>query len=177
MRQLTFLVSLITRDNDYQREQVSAAEEIARRLGAKLQFAYAENDAINQSQQILSAVQSPPAERPDGIVFEPVGTGLAQVAKAATQAAVGWAVLNREVDYIAELRPGRRAPIFSLSSDHEEVGRIQGRQMGALLPNGGMVPYIEGPSSGSAARQRTQGMYATKPANVQIRTNDQGTVD
>lgn len=171
MRQLTFLVSLITKDNDYQREQAVAAEETARRLGAKLQFTYAENDAITQSQQILTAVQSPPGERPDGIVFEPAGTGLAQVAKAAAQVSVGWAVLNREVDYIAELRRGgRSAPIFSLSSDHEEVGRIQGRQMGALLPNGGLVLYIEGPSSGSAARQRTQGMYATRPANIQIRT-------
>jgi ribose transport system substrate-binding protein len=170
MKQLTFLVSLITADNDYQREQAAAAEETARRLGANLKIVYAENDAINQSQQILNAVQSPANARPDGIIFEPAGTGLAQVARAAAEAGIGWAVLNREVDYLAALRSTRRTPVFSLSSDNEEVGRIQGRQMGALLPNGGLVLYIEGPSSGSVASQRTKGMYSTKPANVQIRS-------
>jgi ABC-type sugar transport system substrate-binding protein len=170
MKELTFLVSLITRDNDYQREQAAAAEETAMRLGAKLQLVYAEGDAINQSQQILAAVQSPAGVRPDGIVFEPAGTGLAQVAHAAAKAGIGWAVLNREVEYIAELRAAHRIPMFSLSSDHVEVGRIQGRQMGALLPNGGLVLYIEGPSSTSAASQRTQGMHSTKPSNIQLRT-------
>ena len=170
MSEFTFLASLITKDNDFQREQAAAAEEAARRLGARVQLVYAENDAINQSQQILKAIQSPAAERPNGVVLEPVGTGLAQVARAAGLAGIGWVVLNREVDYIASLRAGHRTPIFGLSSDHEEVGRIQGRQMGELLPNGGLVLYIEGPTSGSAARLRTQGMYSTKPANVQIRT-------
>lgn len=167
---LTYFVSLITKDNDFQRQQAAAAEDAARRLGARVQLVYAENDAINQSQQILKAVQSPAVERPNGVVLEPVGTGLAQVARAAARAGIGWVVLNREVDYIGSLRAAHRTPIFGLSSDHEEVGRIQGRQMGALLPNGGLVLYIEGPTSGSAARLRTQGMYSTKPANVQIRT-------
>lgn len=170
MRELTFLVSLITRDNDFQRHQANAAEETARRLGANLQLVFAENDAINQSQQILKVVQSA-TERPDGIIFEPAGTGLAQVARAAVRAGIGWAVMNREVDYIAELRAGINAPpVFRVSTDHEGVGRIQGQQMGALLPNGGLVLYIEGPSSSSAAGERLRGMYSTKPANIQLRT-------
>jgi len=90
-------------------------------------------------------------------------------AQAAAAAQVGWVVLNREIDYIPELRSKSRVPIFAISTDHVEVGRIQGRQMAALLPNGGTVLYIEGPSGSSAAQQRTEGMEVTKPANVAVR--------
>src|SRR5260370_4836802 len=47
---------------------------------------------------------------------------------------------------------------------------MQGRQCAALLPKGGSVIDLEGPSISSAARQRTAGMYEAKPANIQIRT-------
>lgn len=170
MSKLNFLVSLVTRDNDYQCEQAAAVIRAAQQLAVSVEVVYADNDSINQSQQLLEAIQGPPDARPQGILFEPAGTGLAQVARAAMAGGIGWAILNREVDYIASLRSAYRVPIFGLSSDHVEVGRIQGRQMGALLPNGGLALYIEGPSSGSAAQQRTRGMLATKPGNVQIRT-------
>ena len=91
-----------------------------------------------------------------------------QVAKAAITAGVGWAVLNRDAAYISELRPGAKAPIFCVSNDHIEIGRIQGRQFAALLPKGGNVLYIQGPSENSAAKERTQGMLSTKPANIQV---------
>jgi len=171
MEKYNFLVSLTNTDNDYQREQETSAKEAARRLGISVQIADADNDPINQSQQLLKAIQAPPADRPHAIIFEPVGgTALPQVARAAAGAGMGWVVLNREVDYVAELRKGCRAPIFALSSDHTEIGRIQGRQFAALLPKGGTVLYIQGPSGSLAAQQRTTGMYETKPANVQVRT-------
>ncbi|HVO56607.1 MAG TPA: substrate-binding domain-containing protein [Dongiaceae bacterium] len=165
------LVSLTTNDNDYQQEQAKSAEEAARRLNVELQILYADNDAINQSTQLLRAIQTAPQVRPAAIVFEPVGgTALPQVAKAAATANVGWAVLNRDANYVSELRRTTKAPIFCVSNDHVEIGRIQGRQMAALLPKGGNVLYIQGPSENSAAKERTQGMMSTKPANVQITT-------
>src|SRR6266851_2738221 len=86
-------------------------------------------------------------------------------------AGIGWVVLNREIDYdIAAIRRIRNVPVFRITSNHEEIGRIQGRQYTALLPKGGSVLYVEGPSNSSAARQRTAGMYETKAANIQIRT-------
>jgi ABC-type sugar transport system substrate-binding protein len=171
MNRPNFLISLTNDDNDYQQEQAAAAEDAARRLGVGLQIVYAENDAITQSQQLLKVIQSGSALRPDAIIFEPVGaTALPQVARAAVTAGIGWVVLNRDVDYMAELRRVSRVPVFAITSDHEEIGRIQGRQMAALLPKGGYVLYIEGPSESSAARQRTSGMHETKPAEIQIRT-------
>jgi ribose transport system substrate-binding protein len=170
MKKLKFLVSLTTNDNDYQIEQAAAAEEAARRLGADIQIIYAENDSITQSQQILSVIQSRSDSHPDGIIFEPVGgTALPQVARAAVSAGISWVVLNRNVDYIAEIRKTQRVPIFGVSSDHEEIGRIQGHQFAALLPKGGTVLHIQGPSESLAAKQRTTGMYESKPADVQVK--------
>jgi ribose transport system substrate-binding protein len=168
-KKLRILVSLTTNDNDYQIEQAQSAEQAAKRLGVAVEIAHADNDAITQSTQILKAVQAEPGVRPDGIIFEPVGgTALPQVARAAAAAGIGWAVLNRDANYMAELRKTANTPIFTVSSDHVEIGRIQGRQFAALLPRGGSVLYVQGPSENSAAKERTTGMQETKPANIQV---------
>jgi ribose transport system substrate-binding protein len=164
---LNFVVSLTTDDNDYQQEQAAAAEAAGKRFGVGIQVIHADNDAFKQSDQLLKIVQSP-GFRPDAIIFEPVGTALPQVAKAACSAGIGWVVLNREADYIGELRRTGTAPAFAVSSNHLEIGRLQGLQMAALLPKGGNVLYIQGPSDNSAAKQRTMGMQQTKPANAKI---------
>ncbi len=170
MKKLSFLISLTTDDNDYQQEQAKAAEEAARRFGADIKIIYAQNDSIAQSQQLLNVIQSQ-GQHPDAIVFEPVGgTALPQAARAAGAAGIGWVVMNRDVDYISELRKSYKGPFFSVTSDHEEVGRIQGRQLGALLPQGGSVLQIQGPTESLAAKQRSAGMYETKPTDVQVKT-------
>ena len=76
-------------------------------------------------------------------------------------------MLNRDASYLEELRKSSKAPMFGVSSDHVEIGRLQGRQLAALLPKGGSVLYIQGPSENSAAKERTVGMHETKPANIQ----------
>jgi ribose transport system substrate-binding protein len=170
MKKLSLLVALTTDDNDYQIEQAASAEDAARRNGAELKIVYADNDAIRQSQQLLQVIQSTSSPRPDAIVFEPAGsTSLPQVARAAAAAGIGWVILNREAEYTAELRRTFKVPVFAITSDHQEIGRIQGQQIGALLPQGGSVLYIQGPSGSDAAQRRTEGMQQAKPANVQVR--------
>jgi ribose transport system substrate-binding protein len=171
MKRLSFLVSLTNNDNDYQQEQAAAAEKAGRRFGVDVKIIHANNDALAQSQQLLHYVQDSSVVRPDAILFEPAGgTAFPQVARAAAAAGIGWVVLNHEVDYIVELRRTYKVPVFAISSDHEEVGKIQGKQFAALLPNGGSILYIEGPANSSAAKERTAGMIATKPANIQVKT-------
>jgi len=171
MKRLNFLVSLTNNDNDYQQEQAAAAEKTARRLGVDVKIIHANNDAVAQSQQLLHYVQDSTVQRPDAILFEPAGgTAFPQVARAAAAAGIGWVVLNHDVDYILELRRQFKVPIFAISSDHVEVGKIQGKQFAALLPNGGNILYIEGPANSSAAKERTMGMNQTKPANIQVKT-------
>ncbi len=170
MKNLSFVVSLITHDNDFQMEQAAAAEETARRLGVDISILYADGDTIQQSQQLLHVIQGPSESHPAGIIIEPAGgTGLPQVARASIAAGIPWVVANREADYLTNLRKQARVPVFAVTSDHEEIGRIQSRQFAALLPNGGSVLYIQGPSESSAAKLRTAGMYDAKPSNVDIK--------
>ena len=169
MNKLSVVVSLLTQDNDYQREQAASAQAAALKLGANVQIIYANNDAVQQTQQILSFIQEP-GRRPDAILVEPVGTGMPQVARAAVSAGIAWGVVNTEVDYIPVLRQRALVPVFSIGSDHEEIGRLQGQQIAAILGVEGCVLYIEGPSGRDVSRMRTKGMMSTKPQRVAVNT-------
>ncbi len=171
MKRLSFVVSLTNNDNDYQLEQAAAAERVARRLGVDIKIMHANNDALAQSQQLLHYVQDSSAPRPDAILFEPAGgTAFPQVARAAAAAGIGWVVLNHEADYILDIRRQYKVPTFIITSDHQDVGKIQGKQLAALLPNGGSILYIEGPANSSAAKERSSGMNRAKPVNINVKT-------
>lgn len=169
MEKLNIVVSLITEQNDYQLEQAASAQAVARKLGANLQVIYANNDAVHQTQQILQYIQDP-LKRPDAILVEPVGTGMPQVAKAAVGAGIGWVLINSDVDYLPQLRQHSLVPVFSVANNHEEIGRIQGQQIGTILGEEGCVLYVEGPTVRDVARMRTKGMMATKPLKVKVKT-------
>ncbi|MFZ1918891.1 MAG: substrate-binding domain-containing protein [Terriglobales bacterium] len=165
------LLSVTNDTNDFQIEQVKGARQAAARLGADLDIVYAQDDGVNQSQQLLNRIQSPAAPRPTVIIFEPAGsTTLPHVARAAAAGGIGWVVLSRDAEYIAELRSAFHIPAFVVTADHEEIGRIQGRQLAALVPLGGIVLEIQGPSQSKAAALRHAGLLATKPENIQLRT-------
>jgi ribose transport system substrate-binding protein len=167
MDKLKVVVALITRDNDYQAEQAVAVTNVAARFGVKIQIIYADNDAVNQTQQLIKIIQDP-IQRPSAILVEPVGTGMPQVAKAAVGAGIGWGIINSEPDYIAELRRNGEIPVFSVSTDQIEVGRIQGKQMAALVQEGNVL-YIEGPFNSTATQHRTKGMLSTKPGGIELK--------
>jgi ABC-type sugar transport system substrate-binding protein len=167
MEKLNVVVALTTRENDYQAEQAVAVADMAARLGVKIQIIYADNDAVNQTQQLIKIIQDP-IQRPSAILVEPVGTGMPQVAKAAVGAGIGWGIINSDPDYIGELRRNGEVPVFSVSTDQSEVGRIQGKQLGVLVPKGNVL-YVEGPFNSTATQHRTKGMLSTKPAAVELK--------
>lgn len=166
---LTFALSLITRESDYQQEQAICAQECAQRLKIDVEISYADNDAIKQSQQLLQIIQSRSHEV-NALIFEPAGnTAFPQVARAAAAAGLGWVVMNRGDDSIAELRQRYGSPICSVTEDHKETGRILGRQVAALLPQGGMLLCVQGPSGSPVTGLRLAGMEETKPANIDLK--------
>ena len=169
MNTLNVVVSLITKENDYQLEQAASAEAAASKLGANVQIIYAGNDAVQQTQQILAFIQDP-AKKPDAILAEPVGTSMEQIARAAVKAGIGWGIINSSAEYLPEFRRQAKVPVFSVVSDHEAIGKIQGLQMAALLGDTGNVLYIEGPSVRDVAKLRTKGMLATKPPGVSVKS-------
>ncbi len=170
MKKLRFVISLVTQESDYQRELADAAQRAAARLGVDLQILFAENDSITQSQQLIRAIQDSSAGI-NALIAEPAGgTAFPQAARAAAAAGLGWVVLNRHDSYIEELRGKYSVPMYSVSVDHEEVGKIHGRQIAALLPGGGTVLYLQGPSSSSVSQLRVTGINESKPKNIQLKS-------
>jgi ABC-type sugar transport system substrate-binding protein len=91
------------------------------------------------------------------------------VARAAAEAGIGWAILNLKPEYLSKLRAAGSCVMFGVGADHLEIGRIQGKQLAKLLPRGGDVLMIQGPSDNAAAQQRTLGIQEAKPDNISLR--------
>jgi ABC-type sugar transport system substrate-binding protein len=153
------LVSLLTSDQEFQLLQAASARDAAARAGIEVEVQFAENNAVQQIHQIFERIHADGATRPAAIVVETVsGEGLERAARNAVRAGIGWVLMNRGATYIEALRAERSdLPISSVSVDSEEVGRIQGRQLRALLPSGGRVLYIQGPPDTAAAQERLRG--------------------
>lgn len=166
------LASFLSRDQEFQVLQAKDAEQAAARHGLELEVLFADNNAIEQIQQLFRQIYLLPEQRPAAIVVETVtGEGLERVARNAAQAGIGWVLLNRRVAYVEELRsayPG--LPISSVGTDQVEVGRLQGLQFRALLPGGGSVLYLQGPPDTSVARERLEGMQeSVRGAGVEVK--------
>ncbi len=170
MTKLRVVVSL-PNDNAYQHAQAAVAKATGELLGLELQVLHANDDSITQSQQLLEVIQSRPDSRPHGLLVEPVtATGLRRVAEAAVTAGIAWVISNSDVDYIRQLSKISKVPVFTVSQGQNEIGRLQGKQMTALLPQGGNVLMIEGPGISSVSLQRHEGMETARPRNVQLTT-------
>jgi ABC-type sugar transport system substrate-binding protein len=170
MAKLRIVVSL-PNDNAYQHQQEIAAKSAAASLGVDLRVIHAHDDSITQSQQLLEIIQSNSAEMPNAFLVEPVtATGLRRVAEVAVAKGIGWVISNSEVDYVKQLRKSPQVPVFTVTQGQQEIGRLQGKQIAAFLPQGGSVLCIQGPSMSSVAVQRFEGMESAKPKNVQVTT-------
>ncbi len=152
-------VSLTDEQQEYQRLQAAEARAAAQRHHFALDVLYAENNAVLQIHQLFARLHAPPSERPAAIVVHPIaGDGLERVARNAAEAGVGWLTLNRNSPYLEGLRRGHPAlPIACVTPDQREVGRIQGRQIRSLSPQGGLIVYVQGLASASAAQDRLHG--------------------
>ena len=152
------VVSLPDNANEFQLLQAADAQATAASLGLVAEVLYADNNAVLQIQQLFKCIHA--AERPAAIVVEPVALeGMERVAQKAASAGIGTAILNCTVGYVDRLRAEfPKLPIFAVGSDQVEIGRLQGRQIQALLPSGGTVLYIQGPLSATAAREWLKGM-------------------
>lgn len=152
------VVALPDQSNEFQHLQMDDARAVAPRLGIEIELLDADRNAVLQIQQIFKFIHG--QARPRAIIVEPVAIeGMERVAQKAVAAGIGIGLLNvvgANVDALRKQQP--QLPIFTLGSDQVEIGRTQARQMRVLLPAGGTVLYMQGPTNASAARERFQGM-------------------
>jgi ABC-type sugar transport system substrate-binding protein len=151
------VVSLPDRSNEFQHLQADDAIAVASRLGIEIELLDADRNAVLQIQQLFKFIHA--QERPRALVVEPVAIeGMERLAQKAAAAGMGIGLLNVVGGHVEALRKQYpQLPIFTLGSDQVEIGRLQARHMRLLLPGGGTVLYLQGPTSSGAARERFQG--------------------
>jgi ABC-type sugar transport system substrate-binding protein len=170
-------------DGDYQQLLLEDCLREARRHDFPVRAFSADNDSERQLQQIQACLKEPPGVRPTVMLVCPVrDTAMLSTAYAAARLGVGWVLLGRWSCYMAHLREEfPRLPVFSVTPDQVEIGRIQGRLFRALLPDGGDLLYIRGPLGISSATRRFEGVQeALRGSSIQMSaissdwTNDGG---
>jgi ribose transport system substrate-binding protein len=171
------LVNLFSASQEYQVRQAEDARATAVRLGLDVEVVFSEGNAVLQIQQLFAALRAPASEKPVVLVVSTQAPdGLERVARNAVQSGVGWILLNRQATYIDRLRQDHpRVLITSVTADHRDVGRIQGRQIRSLIPGGGSVLYVQGPTEVPSARQRLEGTreeLAGSPYDLRVLNGD-----
>jgi ABC-type sugar transport system substrate-binding protein len=154
------LVALLDVSQEFQRYQAIDAQRIGAELGVAVEVAFAGNSAAAQESQLVDVVARTAAERPAVVFVQTVsGDGLELVARAVARSGSGWVLINRRAAYMQDLREEYPdLPIASVSADQVEIGRIQGRQLLALLGRAdARVLYLTGPRDTSAAQDRLEG--------------------
>ncbi len=155
-------LALRATDNDYQQRLRADALTVAAELGFEIEVVAAQNDSNRQQQQITKLVEGPKGPELAAVLVSAVRDDvLGDVARLATKAGIGWVVLHREAPYLAALRDEfPTLPTFAVTPDQEQIGRIQGQQVKALLGDAGHVLTVTGPLQTSSAQKRLDGLRA-----------------
>jgi ABC-type sugar transport system substrate-binding protein len=159
--------------NDYQDALVRSARFCCERRGLQLEVHDAGNSSDKQLQQIIACVRGPARARTAALLVHPVLDGMhEQAAQEAARVGLGWVLLNRVGAYVTDLRQRYpQVPLFAVTPDQVEIGRMQGRAVRALLPSGGRVLYVQGPLMASSSRARASGMEEVlKDAGVAVQS-------
>ncbi|HET6438536.1 MAG TPA: sugar ABC transporter substrate-binding protein [Anaeromyxobacter sp.] len=155
----TVLFSLLGDDQEFQKMQAEEGQSAAARAGLAAEVVYCHNSPSAQLQQLQSALKAPPATRPVAIAFQPAAvTGLEALARTAVQGGVGWISFDA-APYLQGLQrefPGKLVAL--VSTDNREMGRLMARAIHALLPRGGKIVHLEGPSLGGPVIHRREGL-------------------
>jgi ABC-type sugar transport system substrate-binding protein len=150
---------LVDETNHFQQLLKADAQAAAARAGLKLETLFT-GESLAEHLGALRRLIVDPDRRPRALLVMAVRDhGLDRVVREAAAAGVHFVFLNAVEDDLDSVR--RDFPAASVSTvcpDEVETGRVQGRQMRALVPAGRRVLYIQGSPRSLAARQRTAGM-------------------
>ncbi len=146
------VVSLLTARQEFQRQQEEDARATAAHHGLRIEVVFAENDPATQIRQLEAYLRLAPEARPAAFVVETVAAvGFEKIARGALGAGIGWVVIASRAPYLESLHDEfPHSLVTSATTDEMEIGRIQARHFRTLLPSGGKVLYVEGPSMSAA---------------------------
>jgi len=129
-----------------------------RRLGIEVEVAFA--PGFDQLRVLKRRLVDPAAPPLDAVVTEPASTSTMDLMLRQLKGKTGLVILSAWGPSIEQNAAswGAGLPLGNVSTDHTRVGEIQGRQVAALLPQGGRLLCVAGPARASAAQQRLDGL-------------------
>jgi ABC-type sugar transport system substrate-binding protein len=154
------VVSLLTSAQEFQLLQAADARAAGQRAATDVEVVFAENNAVQQIQQLYRFVHAEEASRPAAMIVEAVSqSGMERLARNALKRGIAWVALEWKAEYLAPLRAENPlVPVASVAADEHETGRIQARQFQALLPRGGRVLFLQGPQDSMTTAGRFDGL-------------------
>ncbi len=163
-------LALVDETNQFQQLLKADAEAAARKAGLEIETLFT-GESLAEHLGALRRLIVAPERRPAALLVMAVRDhGLDRVVREAAGAGVHFVFLNAVEDDLEAVR--REFPAVSISTvcpDEVETGRVQGRQMRALVSAGRRVLYIQGSPRSLASRQRTAGMQeATAGAPFEV---------
>jgi ABC-type sugar transport system substrate-binding protein len=167
------VVSLLSSAQEFQLLQAADARAAGQRTGLDVELVFCENNAIQQIQQLYSFIHAPEDRRPAALVVEAVTSeGMERLARNALKAGIAWVWQQWRTEYLATLRAQYpKVPVVSVAVDEDEIGSIQARQAHALLPQGGGLLVVQGPSESTTAVRRYDGLVSgLQNSGVEIRS-------
>jgi ribose transport system substrate-binding protein/inositol transport system substrate-binding protein len=162
---------LVDEKNPFQQLLRADAQAAARRTGLEIDTLFTGDSFTEQTAALRRLVGADAAVRPGAVLVMAVRDhGLSRVVREAAAAGVHFVFLNAtEDDLEAVRREAGAATVTVVCPDEVETGRVQGRQLRALVPAGRRVLYVQGNPRSLAARQRTAGMQeATSGAGLDV---------
>lgn len=110
----------------------------------------------------------------DAVVVEPASVSTAGLILKNLQGQTGVVLLNVWDPSFEPLLAGWGSglPAGTISQPQAEVGRIQGRQVSAAVPEGAKVLVVTGPPRSSAARERLEGLRSAVRPDITLHTTE-----
>jgi len=152
-------LALVDETNHFQQLLKADAEAAGRKAGLEVETLFT-GESLPEHLGALRRLIVDPERRPAALLVMAVRDhGLDRVVREAAAAGIHFVFLNAVEDDLGAVR--REFPAVSVSTvcpDEVETGRVQGRQMRALVKAGRRVLYIQGSPRSLASRERTTGM-------------------
>jgi ribose transport system substrate-binding protein/inositol transport system substrate-binding protein len=163
-------LALVDGTNQFQQLLKADAEAAARKSGLEVQTLFTGESLVEHLGALRRLIVAP-ERRPAALLVMAVrDRGLDRVVREAAAAGIHFVFLNAvEDDLDAVRREFPAVSVVTVCPDEVETGRVQGRQMRALVPAGRRVLYIQGNPRSLASRERTTGMQeATAGAPFEV---------
>jgi ABC-type sugar transport system substrate-binding protein len=157
----------------YQGLQGETARARAKAVGVDVEVVF--SSAFGQYRVVRKRLSD--LDRPlDAVVMEPATVANMDLILKDLQGRTGAVLLNAWDPLVETYHSGWGSgfPFGTISMPHTKFGELQGRQVSAVVAQGGSILVVTGPSRSSAAAERLQGLKSTVRPDIQVFDIDAG---